>query len=393
MTTKTSPLSYRGPGIVPQFENISDPKILGTLRSPHRLCLGEKLLSAPGSPLFKAEMMPDRIISEHTARITIDGAQFYALTEHELGGYGLLHKNGEVFSHDHIQPLGFNHQIRPNSLPPHWAAGMFSANTEIIETDALVGVALNAHLVWGHFLLEMMARVHLLAKLRDLGKPIKIAVPRDGPKWAQEFIELYFSKIEIIFYEAARHRLRAHGFVLPGMMMQSYYLHPAVNFVVEELLQRVVPAYTGKRGVRHLYLSRSHHAGEHLIENETEVETMMGRLGFEIVHPQELSLRQQLALYANAHCIVSMYSSASHNAIFAPRGTPVFCFGWMNNCQSGIAALRNQPVAYMRPSNCGVIFPPEKNEPGPFKMRIDCQKLPYELDGFLSFAEAANASA
>jgi Glycosyltransferase 61 len=381
------PLVYHGPGVVSEFQTVSDVEALGTLNAPHLLRFGEDMLSAPSSPLFEPARLPDRIVWEHTNRILVGGAEYYAVTDHELGGYGLLHSRGKVFVHDRIQPHGFNHVIKSEErIPSHWISGMFSAGTETIEADALVGVVLNAHLVWGHFLLEMMARVHLLAKLRELGKPIRIAVPIDGPIWVQEFIALYFSTDEIIFYEASRHRVRAQCFILPSSMELHYYLHPAINLVVEELLQRVVPSYTGKRGSKRLYLSRSHHKGGHEIENEIEVESTLSNAGFTIVHPQEMSLLQQLALYSDAECIVSLYSSALHNTIFAPRGTAVFCFGWMNRCQSGIAALRGQPTAYMSPSDSDIIFPPANREPGPFKMRIDCRKLPYELDAFLRFA-------
>jgi hypothetical protein len=390
LPSASEPLTYRGPEHAPSFQEIVEAGALGSLSGPHRLRLGEKMFSAPGSPLFRAASLPDLIVSEHTNRVLLEGAELYALTGYELGGYGLLHNDGRVLTHDGIQPAGYNHMITPDRMPPNWSSGLFSVDTEIIEFDALVGVGLNGHLVWGHFLLEMMTRVHLLAQMSKLGKPVKIAVPADGPKWIREFIGLYFSEEDMLFYEAGRHRVRARCFILPGMMMHHYYMHPAVNFVVEELLQRLVPSYTGKQGSKRLYLSRSGCKGSHAIDNEPEVESTLSNLGFDVIHPQELSLRQQLALYSNAECMVSMYSSASHNAIFAPRGARIFCFGWMNRCQSGIAALRGQPIAYMSPSNCDIIYPPAEREPGPFRMRIDCGKLPQELDAFLRFADMLN---
>ena len=113
----------------------------------------------------------------------------------------------------------------------------------------------------------------------------------------------------------------------------------------------------------------------------------MTDLGFTIVHPQELPLHEQLAIYAGAECIVAQFCSAAHNALFAPFGTPVFCFGWMNRCQSGIAALRQQPLAYMRPSDIEMIFPPANHKPGSFRFHIDCRELARELPAFLRFAK------
>jgi capsular polysaccharide biosynthesis protein len=166
-------------------------------------------------------------------------------------------------------------------------------------------------------------------------------------------------------------------------MMLHYNFHPSVNAVVEGLLPCATSA-----PARRLYLSRARHDGWHALANESEVEVVLTDLGFTVLHPQELDLPTQLAHYAAATCIVAQYSSAAHNALFAPFGTPVCCFGWMNRCQSGIAALRGQPVAYLKPSNCDLIYPPAHRDPGVFRLQVDCQALARDLPAFLRFTEA-----
>ena len=42
--------------------------------------------------------------------------------------------------------------------------------------------------------------------------------------------------------------------------------------------------------------------------------------GFTVVHPQELALAEQLAIYRRADCLAGQYSSALHNSLFARRG-------------------------------------------------------------------------
>ncbi len=389
-----TPLAYAGPNATINFRDIADLDLLGAIAEPHRLLLGLPMRSHPPAPLFNAAALPERVIADHVSRRLVPGPEFCGVTGHELGGFGLLQQGGRVFVDDRVQPEGFNRLIEPHTMPAHWAGSICSPAAEIIETDTPVGVALNAHLVWGHFLLEMLARVHLLAQMRALGHPVPIAVPSDSPAWIRAFISLYFAEGETLAYDSQRQRVRAPCFVLPGMMMHHYHFHPALNPMVDELLARIVgPGRLPADRPRRIYLSRSRHAcGSHAIANEPEVEAVLADLGFTILHPQELPLRTQLAIYAGADCIVSQFSSAAHNALFAPRGTPVFCFGWMNRCQSGIAALRGQPLAYLKPGGSDLIYPPAQREPGIFRLRVDCAELARALPAFLRFAEQWRAA-
>lgn len=381
-------LAYAGPGAAPELRVINDVVDLGRLNEPHRLRLGAAVMSAPPPPLFERGRLAESIVTQHFARVPVTGAEYLAVTGHELGGIGLLQRDGLVFVDSRVQPHGFNRLITAEGMPAHWMGALVSPFADVIESDEAVGVVLNPHMVWGHFLLEMMARIHLLAKLRDLGRAMRVAVPLDAPEWVRGFIALYFTPVETLFYDSRTQRVRAPCFVLPSMMMTHYLLHPEMNVVVETVRTRVLGADTGpeKDAPKRLYLSRSRHAGWHAITNEAEVEAVMTDLGFTVVHPQELSLREQLRLFAGAECIVSQYSSAAHNAIFAPRGAAVACFGWMNRCQSGIAALRNQPMAYLPSRDGGLIYPPDAHGSRVYQFPIDCAALARTLPRFLGFA-------
>lgn len=375
---------YAGPAGIEVFRDIDDLDLLGGLDEPHRLRLGSAMRSPAAAPLFRPGSLPERVRSLHGARVAVPGPAVLGVAGYELGGFGLLQRHGRVLLDSQIQPHGFNEKFTPSHMPPHWARGLLRPDAEIVACDEPVGVVLNTHLIYGHFLLEMLARVHVLAGLAVLGRPIRVAVPSDAPGWVRAFIGLYFAPDRIIAYDSQRQRVRAPCFVLPTMMMLHYLLHPLMNLVVGQLLDRVAarPAAGGRR----LYLSRSRHDGWHALANEAEVEGVMGDLGFTVVHPQELDLPAQLALFAWAECIVSPYSSAAHNALFAPMGTPVFCFGWMNRCQSGIAALRRQPVGFMPASDGAVVFPPADRPPGVFRQHIDSRALAREVPEFLRFA-------
>lgn len=72
---------------------------------------------------------------------------------------------------------------------------------------------------------------------------------------------------------------------------------------------------------RPIYVSRqrSKRAGAY----EDELANALADRGFQIVHAQELSVSEQIALFTNATCIVAPHGAGLANAVFARSGTPV----------------------------------------------------------------------
>jgi hypothetical protein len=69
---------------------------------------------------------------------------------------------------------------------------------------------------------------------------------------------------------------------------------------------------------RRLYLSREQIARRGMV-NEPEVRALFERHGFEVVHPQQLSLARMRELMADAACIAAPYGSALLNLAYAGR--------------------------------------------------------------------------
>lgn len=362
----------------PGFRDIADPARLGTLAEPHRLRLGAQMMSRPPSPLFQRAALAEGVAREHMARCLVPAPAVYAVTDHELGGFGLLRREGRVFVHEAVQPT-----------PPD-DRGDGGSGAEIIDSADPVGVVLAPPLQWGRFVLEMLPRLYLFAKLQALGRPVKLAVPIDCPAWVREFIALHVPDSATLPYHSRRQRVRAPCFLLPSTMLRQHRLHPEMNAVVQALLDRAVGvAGSGVGPARKLYLSGRGARGGPAIANADEVEAALADLGFAVLHPHALSVREQLASYAGAECVVAQFGPLACNALFAPIGTPVFCFGSPQPVQSGIAALRGQPVAFMQPSGGDATAPP--GSAGPAGFRVDCGELVRELPAFLRFAAQRRA--
>lgn len=73
---------------------------------------------------------------------------------------------------------------------------------------------------------------------------------------------------------------------------------------------------------RRVYLSRSRLSDRfRRATNEAEIEALFAATGFQVVHPQELTIAQQVALVGSAAAIAGCDGSALHLAAFATPGT------------------------------------------------------------------------
>jgi O-antigen biosynthesis protein WbqL len=241
------------------------------------------------------------------------------------------------------------------SFPEYWAGPLGRNGVRTLEAYNACGVALHPNMVYGHFLLEVLPKLYLLGLLRDFGMTITVAVSQQTPRWVLDFVELYFTDHEIVRYDMTTQNVCAATFIVPSMMHTDHNFHPAFNLVIADLFRRAgiaSPAGAPAPHPRRIYLSRRlHRPGWHRLENEDEVEASMVELGFEIVHPQTLPLRRQLALYASAGVIAGQYGSALHNAMFGPPGAIVIGLNWINWYQSMIGRVRRQRLAFVRPAD------------------------------------------
>jgi capsular polysaccharide biosynthesis protein len=113
-------------------------------------------------------------------------------------------------------------------------------------------------------------------------------------------------------------------------------------------LQRMLPvAPTTEPPRRRIFLSRGDKVPRRLL-NENELLGLCVKHGFELVHPERLSLTEQAALFQSAAVVVGVKGAALTNAIFMSPGTAVIAlspgdfpdpFFWDIAAQLGVAYL------------------------------------------------------
>lgn len=100
--------------------------------------------------------------------------------------------------------------------------------------------------------------------------------------------------------------------------------------------QRIAATARSPEAPELVFLSRSHHhartnqqvhTGRRVADNELALDSLMTRLGYTVVHPEELSAETQVKAVSGARVIVGVAGSGLHLSVFAPRGVTVVELG------------------------------------------------------------------
>lgn len=151
---------------------------------------------------------------------------------------------------------------------------------------------------------------------------------QDRPLYINSKLPFQRETLEMLGYRNLIHAgavpvLRAPSLVVPCHQFPlGHALQPWVVTFLRERLggQPLIPPASSKR--RRLFLSRAKAARRHLL-NESEILDLLTPLGFEVVYPEDLTVKQQIALFQSAEVVVGQTGGALTNIVFCPKGAAV----------------------------------------------------------------------
>lgn len=188
----------------------------------------------------------------------------------------------------------------------------FSSQKSHVQGHFLyAGMLQNRH--FGHFLIESLSRLWAIKHLKRVDGIVFILRSIEAPiaSFVQALFELLLEDIPIyIAYEPTRFEILAvpqqitspHGVILN---------HSAFSSIFYNLREHVT--VTSNKYPEKIYVSRSRlgvHEGR--ILGERHIEKTLSEHGYTIIHPQDLTVNEQLAFYANARQIIFADGSAIH---------------------------------------------------------------------------------
>lgn len=210
-----------------------------------------------------------------------------------------------------------------------------------------LGLLKNEH--WGHFLAESISRLWAISKIKDFDQVVFYL--RGGGRKVPAFIEEAFQwmmpdKRVILIDEPTRFEMLA---------VPDQAIHPQIGFVAgHELVRDFFSSLPKARScLKNVYISRSRlKSNEGQIVGEVYIERELSRQGFHIIHPQELSLSEQVAIYASAEKLIfadgsplhlyALVCSAEQQVFVIHRRMPGIVFDWQVSSFGG-PALEGDP--------------------------------------------------
>ena len=99
---------------------------------------------------------------------------------------------------------------------------------------------------------------------------------------------------------------------------------------------------------RKIYLSRSRWNHHLRLPGEPRIETIFSDYGYEIIHPQDLSIPKQIATICGAGRLAGSQGSALHWSLLSPDCRSVLALGSPLPQQRGICRSRGQELVELR---------------------------------------------
>ncbi|MFA9556917.1 DUF563 domain-containing protein [Evansella sp. AB-rgal1] len=232
---------------------------------------------------------------------------------------GLCLKNQVIiYDNKYILPDSFRHYqyISPHKgLRFNEVSNKFTTKERISETNYQPGdsIFLSGEISqgYGHFLLEVVSRLWI-TQYMDISRYKFIMNPNDNKRWQLDILKsLGISKKQILFLNEPIRCERLH------IPVQAFVLRKYTSSYAYNIWTKIGEYYNRSVGPKKIYVSRSKlNNKRRQLVNEKEVEKIFASFGFRIVHPQELSVGQQINLFKNANIIAGPSGSGMYNSVF-----------------------------------------------------------------------------
>jgi capsular polysaccharide biosynthesis protein len=212
-----------------------------------------------------------------------------------------------------------------------------------------------AHETWGHWLIDFLPRLWVLHQSgHDLAR-LRYLVPADLRPFAADLLRLCgIRDDQLVAYDHWRETIRTDVLLLPTSLRQGNRLAPcftsATQFWTARARQEAgVAAHTGAGD--QIYLTRDASPQGRMLQNRGPVAAVAAAAGLRAVHPETMSVAEQIALFSRATLFAGEYGSGLHNSVFAPPGARVVALrGTARHpdfIQSGLSTALAQDLGYV----------------------------------------------
>jgi capsular polysaccharide biosynthesis protein len=175
-----------------------------------------------------------------------------------------------------------------------------------------------------HWMTETLLRVWMVAA--DTEKMVLLLPPKSSlSPFAIPSFEPF--KFKNVFHIPSGHSLLVRSLCMPQHKPLTHtYIPEALANIRDTLLRHYANAPESQLNVsERIYVSRSR-SGKRKVINEEEVVAVMRAYGFDIIYNEDLTLIQQIWLYAKARYLIGIHGAGLTNMMFMPPGSVVLEF-------------------------------------------------------------------
>jgi capsular polysaccharide biosynthesis protein len=170
-----------------------------------------------------------------------------------------------------------------------------------------------------HFLADVLPRLAIVEQCREVAAPDVWYVPV-ATRFQQELLDLAGITAERRIDSAKVPHVTADSLVVPGLPSVTVRNPPWVQSYLRELLMTEPIERVPGRGI---YVTRGTARNNRVVLNEPDVTSALAERGFAVIDPGQMSVREQIAAFAEASVIVAPHGAALANLAFASPGASV----------------------------------------------------------------------
>lgn len=277
------------------------------------------------------------------------------------------------------------------------ADGQFVAGSGLHELPCVVGGAYETECVslketviylgfllpeWGNTLTDSIKRLWFLQTEEGqslLHKGIKIVyVTFENQPLKKYQIELFrLAGFDATQWQQITVPTRFTEVILPGNSMVTdaedvRFYYPEFLATIRDIKKAALGEHAeGNPVFDKIYLTRTHWSQKN-DHNEMQIEKLFSDLGFHIVSPEQLPVREQIALIVQARVLAATEGSVAHNALFMTEGASLIILqkaDYVNNYQLMINAAAHLEVTYV-PVHHSVCVSKDMPWAGPFFLTV-----------------------
>lgn len=206
--------------------------------------------------------------------------------------------------------------------------------------------------LYGHFLIEGLYKLFLYSHLlRNFENVPPLYVSDNSEKfilsWIKELVPeskiLYVTSDKKVFAETF-YDFKFHNMYIWSGLIRKLISEYSKSNNSQKIDKKYNKIFVSRKGVKSSTSFRQ-------LRNAASLELIAIEHGYEIVQPELLSLREQVALFRNARYVAGEYGSALHNAIFSSPRCTFICFNQINTVQQAIAKNFGHDLIFLMPEN------------------------------------------